>query len=45
MQIGLWKLLAVISFPVCATKNYLNVVQLVRAVDFVVKMDKKERGK
>lgn len=45
LGVGLWKLLAVITFPICAIKNGINVIQLVGGFQLLAEIDVQERQK
>eukprot|EP00794_Sanderia_malayensis_P014230 gene14231-15714_t len=45
LDIGLWKLLAVLCFPVCAVKNLISIVQMIGAFEAINKQEAEEKGK
>lgn len=44
-SIGLWKLLALISFPICATKNLISLVQMLAAFEEINEHEREEKAK
>eukprot|EP00112_Aurelia_sp_Birch-Aquarium-sp1_P004993 Seg1566.11 transcript_id=Seg1566.11/GoldUCD/mRNA.D3Y31 product="CDP-diacylglycerol-inositol 3-phosphatidyltransferase" protein_id=Seg1566.11/GoldUCD/D3Y31 len=45
VKVGLWKVLAIISLPICVTKNIISIVQMIGAFETIAESDKEDRSK
>ena len=44
-QLGLWSLVAFLSFPICVVKNAINLIQMIGSFETIVEQDKIDRAK